>query len=52
MTKIEEIRFKLATALTAFLGIILFICANTTSCGIIHQPKTPEQLSLYSKFNK
>lgn len=52
MTKANFVYLKLASIFTAFLGLVLFVCANTTSCGIIHQPKVPDQLKSYSKFDK
>lgn len=41
--------YKIATALSSILCAVLFVCANTNSCGMIHQPETPEGLARFSK---
>ncbi len=41
---------KLATILSSALCAVLFICANTGSSGMIHQPKAPADLNRFSKF--
>lgn len=56
MTTVKMFYLKVATAVatafTAFLSMVLFVCANTTSCGMIHQPKAPDQLKAYSKIDR
>lgn len=41
--------YKIATALSSILCAVLFVCANTNSCGMIHQPEAPDSLSRFSK---
>lgn len=41
--------YKIATALSSILCVVLFVCANTNSCGMVHQPEAPEGLERYSK---
>ena len=41
---------KIATVISAFLCAVLFVCANTNSCGMIHQPEVPDGLARFSKF--
>lgn len=50
MTKIKNLYYQSAMLLTALLSAVLFVCANSNSCLMIHQPKAPEGLSRYSKF--
>lgn len=40
---------KIATALSSILCAVLFVCANTNSCIMIHQPKAPAELARFSK---
>lgn len=39
--------FALATS--SVLCAVLFICANTTSCTLIHQPDSPANLHRFSR---
>lgn len=52
MTMVKSIYYKAAAALAAFLGVVLFVCANTASCGMIHQPKAPDGLKAFSKIEQ
>lgn len=38
-----------ATIGVSVLGAVLFVCANTASCGMVHQPSTPDGLERFSK---
>lgn len=40
----------LAKFVTAALCTILFICANTNSSCLFHQPETPQELDKFSKI--
>lgn len=40
---------RLAKILSTALCAVLFICANTNSCAMIHQPEIPDGLDRYSK---
>lgn len=52
MTMVKSIYYKAAAAMAAFLGVVLFVCANTASCGMIHQPKAPDGLKAFSKIEQ
>lgn len=41
---------RLAMALSSVLCAVLFVCANTNSCIMIHQPEAPSDLARFSKF--
>ena len=41
--------YRIATALSSVLCAVLFVCANTNSCVMIHQPEAPEGLERFSK---
>lgn len=41
---------KLAQAVTQMLLLVLFICANTNSCGMVYQPEMPSGVAKYSKI--
>ena len=41
---------KLANFSISALCVVLFICANTNSCCLIHQPQTPEGLERFGKI--
>lgn len=41
---------KLAASCVSLLGMALFVCANTASTGVVHQPKAPEGLKKFSKL--
>ena len=41
--------YKIATALSSILCAVLFVCANTNSCVMVHQPEAPEGLERFSK---
>lgn len=43
-------RGKLVTITTYALSVVLFVCANTNSCCMVHQVKTPEGLKAFSKI--
>lgn len=49
--KITNVSFmhRLAKIISTALCAILFICANTNSCAMIHQPEIPDGLNRYSK---
>lgn len=38
-----------ATVGVCTLSAVLFICANTASCGMVHQPSAPAGLERFSK---
>lgn len=40
---------RIATALSSVLCAVLFVCANTNSCTMIHQPEAPADLERFSK---
>lgn len=50
MTKLKSMYYSLAAFSAIFLNAVLFICANSNSCILVHQPKAPEALSRYSKI--
>lgn len=50
MSKAKNLVYKIAATCTTFLSAVLFVCANTSSCMAIHQPKAPENLSKFSKI--
>lgn len=50
MTKIKNMYYQSALLFSALLGAVLFVCANSNSCFMVYQPKAPEALSRYSKF--
>lgn len=39
----------LATVGVSALGAVLFVCANSASCGMVHQPTAPAGLERFSK---
>lgn len=41
---------KLAKFAASALCAVLFICANTNSCCLIHQPQAPAELERFSKI--
>lgn len=41
---------KLAKFAASALCAVLFICANTNSCCMIHQPQVPGELERFSNF--
>lgn len=41
---------KLAKFAVSSLCAVLFICANTNSCCMIHQPQVPAELERFSKL--
>lgn len=49
--KITNVSFmhRLAKIISTALCAILFICANTNSCAMIHQPQTPTNLDRFNK---
>ena len=46
---LEVVKYRLATVMATTLCAILFVCANTNSCTMIHQPITPKGLEMYSR---
>lgn len=50
MTKIKNLYYQSAFLFTTLLSAVLFVCANTNSCFMVHQPKVPEALNRFSKF--
>lgn len=44
-----RIRNLLACVTSSVLGVVLFMCANTTSCTMVYQPETPAGLEKFSK---
>lgn len=43
-------RKKFAVITTYALSIVLFVCANTNSCCMVHQVKVPAGLEEFSKI--
>lgn len=41
---------KLAPIIVSTLCAVLFICANTNSCCMVHQPQAPTELERFSKI--
>lgn len=41
---------KFAKLAVSVLCAVLFICANTNSCCMIHQPQVPAELERFSKL--
>lgn len=39
----------MATVGVSVLGAVLFVCANSASCGMVHQPAAPAGLERFSK---
>ncbi len=50
MTKEKNLYNQAAMLFSTLLSAVLFICANSNSCFMIHQPKAPKALSRYSRF--
>lgn len=50
MTKTKSIYHNFTAFAVALLNAILFICANTNSCAMIHQPVAPQKLDGFSKI--
>lgn len=50
MAKIKNLYYQSAILFSALLSAVLFVSANSTSCFMVYQPKAPEALSRYSKF--
>ena len=50
MTKIKSLCYSLAALSAVFLNAVLFLCANTTSCAIIHQPEAPKALERFCRI--
>ena len=44
-----SVKHTLAIAVSSMLCTVLYICANTTSSTLIHQPKAPESLDRFKK---
>lgn len=40
---------RFATVVSTALCAVLFVCANTTSCIMVHQPESPVGLERFSK---
>lgn len=41
---------RLALLATYVLSAALFVCANTNSCCMVHQPNVPDGIENYSKI--
>ena len=41
---------RIAIIAASALYAVLFICANTNSCCMVHQPETPAGLERFSKI--
>lgn len=50
MTKIKNLYYQSAMLFSALLSAVLVVCANSNSCLMVYQPKAPEELRRYSKF--
>jgi cyclic lactone autoinducer peptide len=50
MIQAKSLRQRLAILMTGLLGVVAFICANTTSCCMIYQPEAPSQLDKFRRF--
>ena len=49
-TALPMLTRKLAKFAVSALCAVLFICANTNSCCMIHQPQAPVELERFSKI--
>lgn len=50
MTQIKKLYYQFTILFVALLNSILVICANTTSCFMVYQPKTPSTLNRFRKI--
>ena len=41
---------RLASVITSVLCAVLFVCANTNSCAMVHQPEMPADAARFSKI--
>lgn len=41
---------RIAMFTTYVLSAVLFVCANTNSCCMVHQPAVPDGIEDYSKI--
>ncbi len=49
-TRNNTMKGKVASILSTALCAVLFVCANTNSCFMIHQPQAPHGLHKFSKM--
>lgn len=49
MRKKSKVEKPLAKGVVAMLNNVLNVEANTTSCSIVYQPKTPKNLSKFRR---
>ena len=47
---VEKAKVYVAAAVLACLNMALVVCANTTSCFVVHEPNTPKQLDRFRRF--
>lgn len=50
MSNIKVAYHKFALLFSGLLSLVLCVCANTTSCAMVHQPEAPDALKRYSKI--
>lgn len=44
------LNYHLAVALTSLLSVAGIICANSTTCFMVHEPEAPAALNRFSKI--
>lgn len=49
LISMNVLKNRFATVVATLLCAVLFICANTTSCIMVHQPESPAGLERFSK---
>ena len=47
---LEILKHRLAMAMATVFCAVLFVCANTNSCTMIHQPTMPKGIEMFSKI--
>lgn len=47
---LNSIKIRVATICATILGVVLFVCANTNSTFVVHQPETPHELDRFRSF--
>lgn len=50
IVSLEIFKHKLGMIMATVFGMVLFICANTNSCTMIHQPTMPRGIETFKKI--
>lgn len=50
MMNAKIFNYRLAVAMTGLLSIVGVICANSTTCFMVHEPEAPAALNRFSKI--